>query len=255
MQIADLQGDITGAMLTGSDLLRAPIIGGADPNRRFAIHRRHYAASVTRTIVERFAATVWLVGSAPIVDAATAFVQEHPPTRPCMAEYGHAFLAFLESRSDDALPAYVSQFAAIDWHMGRVAIAADAPAITSPAHYDRAGIADARMSLQNGVAYLLLDWSLDELMAFYLSGNAPDAYALRVESVFLEIRGSRGVLRMQRLSRGEFVFRSALARGSTLGEAASAAADLDAAFGPIDAVPRLLGERLVTDVRVDRGEC
>jgi putative DNA-binding protein len=254
MRIVDLQSDVTAAMLTAGDLAGAPIIGGVDPTRRFAIHTRHYAASVTRAIVERFTATVWLVGSAPIVRAAAAFVREHPPARPCMAEYGDAFPAFLESRRDDALPAYVGQFASLDWHLGRVAIAADAPAITSLAHYDPARIAEARMTLQDGVAYIHVNWPLDELVSFYLSGCAPDAYTLPTESVFLEIRGSRGDLRMQRLAQGEFVFRSALSRGSTLGEAASAAADLDAAFNPIDAVPRVLGEALVTAMRVDRPE-
>ncbi|HEY7189033.1 MAG TPA: DNA-binding domain-containing protein [Vicinamibacterales bacterium] len=255
MRIADLQSDITSAMLTAGDLAGASMIGGVAPARRFAIHSRHYAASVTRAIVERFTATVWLVGSAPIVRAAAAFVREHPPMRPCMAEYGDAFPAFLGSRRDDGLPAYVGQFAAIDWHLGRVAIAADAPAITSLTHYAPARIADARLTLQDGVAYMHVNWPLDELMSFYLSGRAPDAYTLAAESVFLEIRGSRGDLRMQRLAHGEFVFRSALSRGSTLGEAASAAADLDATFNPMDAVPRLLGEALVTDMRVDHAEC
>jgi putative DNA-binding protein len=254
MRIADLQSDITAAMLGARDLAGAPIVGGANPTRRFAVHSRHYTASVSRAIVERFAATVWLVGSAPIVRAATAFVREHPPTRPCMAEYGELFPSFLESRRDDGLPAYVGQFAAIDWHLGRVAIAVDAPAIASLAHDDLARIVDARMTLQDGVAYLHANWPLDELMSFYLSGRAPDAYTLRAESVFLEIRGSRGELRMQRLAHGEFVFRSGLSRGSTLGEAASAAA-VDAAFNPTDAVPRVLGEALVTDMRVDHAEC
>ena len=36
---------------------------GPYPEHRLAIHRRHYVASLTRALVERFPATVWLVGS------------------------------------------------------------------------------------------------------------------------------------------------------------------------------------------------
>jgi putative DNA-binding protein len=250
MQIADLQAEIAGAMLTAGDLAHAPIVGGADPMRRFAIHSRHYAASVARVIVERFAATVWLVGSAAIVRAAANFIREHPPTGPCMAEYGEAFPAFLEAHGDGALPPYVKQFATMDWHLGRVAIGCDRPALTDLSRCDPAQIADAIVMLQDPLVYLHIDWSLDELMSFYLSGDAPDSYALRQESVGVEVRGSRGGLSMQRLAWGEFLFRSALSHGATLADAATAAADADATFSPTEAVPRLLGEGLVTGIRI-----
>jgi putative DNA-binding protein len=251
MQAADLQDEIAAAVVSGSGPARAPIVGGRDPVRRFAIHARHYAASVTRAVVERFAATAWLVGSKPLVDAATAFVREHPPRRPCMAEYGDAFPTYLASCRDGRLPPYVGPFATIDWHAGRIAIAADAPAITSLAGCEPARIGDASLALQDGVAYVEAQWSLDELMSFYLSGTAPDEYVLRSEPAFMEVRGSRGELRIQRLACGDFIFRSALARGATLADAAAAAVDADETFAPAHAVTRLLGEGLVTGVRKD----
>jgi hypothetical protein len=54
-----------------------------------------------------------------------------------------------------------------------------------------------------------LDWALDELIGFYLTDTAPDRYALRQEDVWLEIRGLRGELQMNRLTGEEFAHRVA----------------------------------------------
>ena len=55
--------------------------------------------------------------------------------------------------------------------------------------------------------YVHLDWTLDELIGFYLTDAAPDEYALRREDVWLEIRGLRGELQMNRLTSEEFSYR------------------------------------------------
>ena len=61
------------------------LVGGTRPEHRLAIHQRHYVASLTRALVERFPATVWLVGSELVTHVATSFVREHPPSR-CIAD-------------------------------------------------------------------------------------------------------------------------------------------------------------------------
>jgi hypothetical protein len=174
--LADVQARVVSAIRSGlSDPCASLLMGGADPAARLAVHTRHHQASLTRAIVERFPATVWLAGSALVTDAAAAFVRSQPPTRPCLAEYGEAFPAFLDTWPGAAHLPYLAQFAAIDWHLGRLAVATDDPPVV-----------------------LRLDWSLDELMTFFLSDRAPDAYELRAETVWLEVRGARGELSLQR---------------------------------------------------------
>ena len=56
--------------------------------------------------------------------------------------------------------------------------------------------------------YLHLDWSLDELIGVYLSDTAPDTFPLRHEDVWLEVRGLRGTLEMQRLTMDDFLRRA-----------------------------------------------
>jgi hypothetical protein len=67
--LADIQSAIRDALVRGDRSVLAPILsGGADPAHRLAIHQRHYAASLTRALLDRFPATVWLVGSELVTD-------------------------------------------------------------------------------------------------------------------------------------------------------------------------------------------
>lgn len=176
MRLADVQACTTAALTAGDTRGCAGIVaGGADALSRLAIHIRHHQTSLIRSIVERFPATVWLAGAPLVTEAAAAFVRCRPPTRPCLAEYGGEFPAFLRTWPGAAHLPYLAQFAAIDWHLGRLAIATDDPPVV-----------------------LRLDWSLDELMTFFLSGQAPEAYELRAETVWLELHGARGELSLQR---------------------------------------------------------
>jgi hypothetical protein len=188
--LADIQSGIRDALVNGNSAAVAPVLlGGTNPEHRLAIHQRHYAASLTRALVERFPATVWLVGSELVTHAATSFIREHPPSRPCIAEYGDDFPRHLGKHPAAAgsLP-YLSQFAELEWHLGRLALATEQSA---------------------NVQYLHLDWALDELIGMYLTDSAPDQFALRQEDVWLEIRGLRGELQMNRLIREEFARRVA----------------------------------------------
>ncbi len=178
--LAEIQTGIRDALVLGDRSAVMPLLlGGLHPEHRLAIHQRHYAASLTRALVERFPATVWLVGSDLVTHAARTFVRDHPPEKPCIAEYGEEFPRYLGAQAGtEALP-YLAQFAAIDWHLGRLALATD----DSPR-----------------VHVIHLDWSLDELMTIFLTENTPEQFALRREEVWLEMYGLRGELRMTRLS-------------------------------------------------------
>lgn len=186
--LADIQAAVRDALVRGDQSAVAPLLlGGNRPQHRLAIHQRHYAASLTRALLDRFPATVWLVGSGLVTDAATSFIREQPPSKPCIAEYGESFPQHLGSHPAAASLPYLSQFADLEWHLGRLALATE----ESP-----------------HVHYLHLDWSLDELIGVYLADAAPDEFALRHEDVWLEIHGSRGSLEMHRLTMEDFLRRA-----------------------------------------------
>ena len=186
--LADIQSAIRDALVTGDRAALAPMLsGGVNPEYRLAIHQRHYAASLTRALLDRFPATVWLVGSELVTDAAISFMREHPPSKPCLAEYGESFPQHLGAHLAAASLPYLSQFAELEWHIGRLALATEDSAHMHCLH---------------------LDWSLDELIGVYLSDTAPDAFPLRHEDVWLEVRGLRGTLEMQRLTKDDFLRRA-----------------------------------------------
>ena len=246
--LLDLQKSLRDALTLGdASGLESLLTGGRDPRRRLAIHQRHYSTSLITSLLDRFPATVWLVGSPFVVDAAREFIRLRPPSRPCLAEYGEEFSAFVAKRPGAAEIAYLRQFAELEWHLSRLSLAVEAPALTIDhlSSIDASTLGDAKVALQPGVHYLHADWAIDELISLYLSDSAPDQFSLQPGDVWLELRGVRGELRMNRLSHADFAFRAALASGGSITDAAVSALEIETAFDAGRALLDAVGDRLV----------
>lgn len=228
--------------------LDAVLVGGRDARKRLAIHQRHYQTSLITALLDRFPATVWLLGSTFVTEAARRFVRVRPPCKPCIIEYGDDFPAFLSGLPGAADFPYVRPFAELEWHLGRVALAISHPALTPGdlAKHDPDRLAEFTLGLQPGVQYLHTAWAIDDLMRLYLTDSAPDRFTLNEGDVWIELRGARGEMQMNRLDRGTFTFRVAVSTGQPLGEAAAAALDVDATFDAGQALTALINEELVT---------
>jgi hypothetical protein len=249
--VSEIQAGVRDALLTGQTSgLKGLLRGGVHPEKRLAIHQRHYRVSLVTSLLDRFPATGWLVGSDFIRTTADAFVSGVPPSRPCIAEYGEDFPAFLGQWPGASAVPYLHQFAALEWHLARVSLAVDLPPV-APADLQAigpAGLADAPLSQQPGLHHARLDWALDELITLYLTDNPPDAFRLTPGPVFLEVHGSRGELRMTRLAPPEFAFRRAVAAGVTLAGAMELAAEVDPALDPGRIFVETLDLGLITSV-------
>jgi len=244
---AVIADDAAGALL--------PLLaGGRDPQLRLAIHRHHYQASLTRALLDKFPAVSWLAGEHFATAAAQAFVRAHPPAVPCIAEYGADYPAFLASRAGAERLPYMRALAELEWHVGKVSIAVDRAPLTveSLASIDASELPDRHLTLQSGLRYCTAEWPIDDLIKQYLSDAAPERYAFSAADVQLEIRGARGEFRIERLAEAEFVFRSAVAGGVTIGTAAERALDINATFDPGQALLRLISAGLV--IAIDKPE-
>lgn len=251
MPLVDLQRQVRDAVINRERASIATfLVGGSQPEKRFEIHLRHYEESVTAAVVGRFPATGWLIGPKRLDAAARAFVHAHPPTAPCIAEYGTAFPGFLATWPDTSRLAYVPAFADLDWHLGRLAVSIDLQPVGADQlrHIDPEALAESVVTIQPGTHYLDTNWAIDTLMKMYLADSSPESWTLRGEEVYLEVRGSRGDLRFSRLSAPEYAFRARLAAGRALGDAAGMALALDDGFDPGAALLALLGESLVTAI-------
>ena len=64
----------------------------------------------------------------------------------------------------------------------------------------------------------MLRISVDDLMRLYLTDSAPDLYSLQEGEAWIELRGARGQIRMNRLEKARHAFSAALAAGRSLGD-------------------------------------
>lgn len=255
--LADIQARVRQAV-TGGDphAVAALAVGGIEPIRRLAIHQRHYEASLVTALCEKFPASMWLLGADVLSDAARAFVHLHPPSRPCIAEYGEDFPTFLAAHDRLATVPYAAVFAQLEWAVGQVSIAVDGKAVSWPtiAQIAPDDLLSTRLVLQPGVRYRRADWPVEELLTMYLSDAAPETFVLQPAQTCIEIRGARGVWRMARVDQGTCAFRTALLDGLPIGDAAEAALDCDEAFEPGQALASLVAAELVTGVSTPKGK-
>jgi Putative DNA-binding domain len=259
LSLSDLQRRVRDAVIadvsTTADDLTPLLVGGRDPRGRLAIHRRHYESSLVTALMEKFPATTWLTGAGFLGEAARAFVHRHPPSVQCIAEYAEDFPDFLGDHAGAERLPYLSDFARLDWCLGRAAIAVDAPPLALAAfgqHVDT--LADLQLTLQQGLHYFAAAWPVDDLIQLYLSNTAPDYFAFDPLPVHLEIRGARGEFQVRRLDAASFAFRNALARGQSISAASEAALDREETFGPGRALPALVADGLVTAITFTDGD-
>ena len=253
LALPDLQRGVRDALILGDiSRVESALRGGQDPRQRLAIHQRHYRASLVMALLDRFPATVWLVGSDRIRGAAEQFARDCPPSMPCVAEYGGDFPHWLASQAWAAALPYLKQFAELEWHLSRLSVAIDKSAVPLSAlsTMDAATLTVATIEVQPCVHYLHADWPVDRLISVHLSDNPPDRFVLEPDAVWLEIRGARGEIRMTRLTQPVFAFRAALGHGAALGDAAVAALDVAPTFDPGLALFDLFSEGLVVTVHV-----
>jgi hypothetical protein len=254
-RLAEIQSDVREAVVSGDEARIASLLtGGKNPLKRLQIHHRQYETSLVTALLGKYPATVWLVGSPFVTEAARHYVRENPPHKPCIAEYGDGFPEFLSTRPDAARIPYLRDFAELEWHIGNVSIAADQPPIGAAEFLSVP--ADALpyivLRLQSGLRYLHASWPVDELMKLFLTDTAPDTLEFEPAEVWIEVRGSRGEIRMDRLGQAEFLFRKAVREGRSLGDASAEALGVDDGFEPAPTV--LIANGAVTGMKLGKQE-
>lgn len=250
--LAEFQRQMRDAVVHGDLAAMAPLLhaAGRDAARRADIHRRHYQTSLVTAVMGRFPATAWLVGSPALEAAAVGFVRAHPPTVPCIAEYGDRFPTWLAGHVAAPRVPYVEAFAALDWQLGRLAVSVDGPALdpSRVACLSPDVLADAVLALQDGTYYTQAEWPIDVLMQTFLGERTSGHAAVVRQPVWLEARGSRGVVSIIRLSEAEWQFRSAVQQARPVGVAAERAWQFDRQFDPGVALANLFTVALVAGI-------
>jgi len=246
--LTEVQAMVHDAVVPGeANGIEALLVGG---QKRFDIHRRNFEISLVNAITGKFPASAWLAGSSFVTEAARRYVHRHPPTAPCIAEYGESFPEFLSECPGPERAPYLSDFARLEWHIGHISIATDEPAIpaTGLAEIPSEVLPELGLRLQSGLRYLEVSWPVDWLMEFFLTDTAPYHLRMEPESVWLELRGARGEFSMNRLARAEYVFRKRLSERHSIGDAVDDVIEVDAAFDPGVALAMILSSGMITAV-------
>lgn len=117
MNLAALQGAYRAYLLDGrSDDLSAAIVADSfDAEERLRIYRNNFLISLAEALRANFPVTQQLVGPEFFEQVARAFILRHPPTKPCLAEFGEGFGDYLEHLPElRALP-YVAEMARFEF--------------------------------------------------------------------------------------------------------------------------------------------
>jgi hypothetical protein len=198
--------------------------------------------SLRTALEDKFPATLWLLGARLFHAAASTYVREYAPRTPCIAEYAGDFPQYIASFSGATELGYIETFARLEWLLGRASIAVEEAPLSwldlVSSGPDR--LLNATFGLQSGMAYLRAQYAVDKLLKLYLNDHEPESFDLPVCDTRMEVSGSRGAFRIDRLTPAQFEFRASLQAGKSLSDAASRALDLDEGFDPGQALRELI---------------
>src|SRR5262249_3751590 len=116
-KLHELQTGIRLSVLGDSrpEILAAILDDGIDPARRLQIHRNNFRLSLTEALKANFPVVCRVVDERFFAYAADRFITAHPPTSPCLSEYGAALPEFLEQFEPAQSVPYVPDLARLEW--------------------------------------------------------------------------------------------------------------------------------------------
>jgi len=245
----DVQADFRRFIADGTPGGLADLVCGsvAEVCRRLDIFRNNSLVAHTTVLSTVYPVVRRIVDGRFFAYAVHEFLRTSPPSHPCLSEFGERFAGFLADFAPAAGLRYLPDVARLEWAISRAAGTAVAAKPLSIAKLIESpgDPALARLRLDPAVRFIASDYPIDVIWSMNQPDSEPDT-TLPDEAVWLEVRPT-GAQLLRRLDRASWVFRSALAVGSTLGNAAEQALRHDCAFDLAAAIAALFSERLVVE--------
>lgn len=254
-KLRDLQLGIRVAVLGGDvpAICDAIASDGLPAEARLQIHRNHVRTTLTEALKATFPVVCRLVDDRFFAFAADTYIQGHPPSGPCLFEYGASFPGFLEAFPPCRPLPYLADVARLEWALNTALHAADEPpalpaALMQVRAVDRAHLV---FRLQPSLQLLASAWPVDRVWAANQPGANPEqTIEVGAGAVQLEVRRQGDSVALRRLAAAPFAFRQALAHRQTLESAASAALASEPNFDLAAALADLLGEGAIAGFSV-----
>lgn len=209
--------------------------------KRFAVYRNNVVVSLIEALGATFRGVKALVGDAFFYEMARGFVRCHPPRSPVLAEYGHAFPAYVSNYKPAVALPFLSDVARLDRAWLDAYHAADAEPLSPNAVVGLASSRLEALTLTPHPAFRLTP-SAFPLAALWQAVRAGDVSAMPEDPTaeWALVTRPRFVVGVLGLSPVEGDFFRRLANGCALGPAADKAISDDPQFELATALSRLL---------------
>jgi hypothetical protein len=229
-------------------LLETTVGDGLPPAARLQIYRHHVLTSLTDVLQTTFPVVCRLVDERFFRYAADAYMRQHPPTAPCLFEYGAHFPAFLAAFPACRHLAYLADVARLEWalHMAwhaELRVPLDPTELAGLAPHD---VALLTFQFDPSVTLLESPWPIDQIWRVHQADEEVDTPVdLNAGGVSLEIRRWEDDAGFRRFDPTISAFRTTLAAGHTLARAAEAALAAGQEFDCITALHELLTDGVI----------
>ena len=230
---------------------------GLDPRARLAVYRHHILTTLTAVLESAYPVVCRLVDRRFFAYAADAFIRRHPPVGPCLAEYGAAFPDFLAGfPACDGHP-YLPDVARLEWAIHRASQSPQAEPLDHARlrSVDPADMPRLTFAMDPSLSLLASPWPVDRIWKAHQDGDGPaEPVDLGAGGVCLEVRAAGESVTLHTLEAATYAFRDALARGLTLGQAASLALESHPFFDLSGGIQELLEQSLFNSFTITTEE-
>jgi hypothetical protein len=240
--LRELQAAFRAALLDGDEQAVAAAVHDDDlgAGARLAVYRHHVLTSLTAALESTYPVIARLVDLRFFRYAASHYIRRHPPTGPCLAEYGATFGDFLAAFEPTRHLGYLPDVARVEWAMTRALNAPDAEPVPLDALRPEAPVA-----LHPSATLLKSPWPIDAIWRANQPGADEEVVDLDAGAACLQVWRAGDEVVFRRLSPPAFAFRETVARTGRLDEAAEAALEADAAADLTALIRNLVDEQIL----------
>lgn len=248
--LGELQAEMRVALLGGptAGVAAAVLEDGLAADARLEIYRHHVLATLTDVLEAMYPVVCRLVDERFFGYAADQYIRHHPPSGPCLFEYGETFADFLASFPPCRDLAYLPDVARLEWAMNVAEHADDAASLDGRAlqELDAADTPRLRFACVPSLTLLESRWPIDRIWRANQPNVVEASVDLTAGGVHLEVRRVGDEVVFRPLGTATWVFRQTLVEGRRLEEAAAAALALEPAFDLAGALRALFDDGVLT---------
>jgi hypothetical protein len=254
LKLPDLQNGVLLAVLGRSrpEIIAAILGEEGEAEARLRIHRHHILTSLTEALKANFPVVCRVVDARFFGYAADAFIRLHPPSAPCLAEYGAEFPDFIRAFEPARALPYLGDLARLEWAVMEARNAPDAAPIAAESLRQVAVVdyPDLTLQLDPSLRLIRTLWPVERIWAAHQDPEPAEPIQLGSEGSRLIVRRRGAEIEVESVEPATFAFIAALRHGRCLAKAGSAGLAADPFFDMAMALRRLLSEQALVGFSV-----